>query len=112
MTRDEQFRIIEKAKRRLLSWAAARGIPLANIEYVVPFVEDDFGLSVWLFYDTDASLAARGTDGSTEMLRKQCLAVLRELGYPERSLPEIIFSVDSHETVVRDYQGSYFYRLR
>jgi hypothetical protein len=112
MTREEQFRIIEAARERLISWAHARGIPLARLEFLVPFVADDFSLSTWLFYDTDASAAALEADGTTATVRREFLAAVRTLGYPERWADEIDFSVDSHENVVRSYEGSYFYRLR
>lgn len=112
MTRDEQFRFIETARERLISGAHARGIPLVRVEFLVPFVTDDFSLSTWLFYDTDANAAAREADGTTATLQDEFVAALRMLGYPERWAGEIDFRVDSHENVVRSYEGSYFYRLR
>jgi hypothetical protein len=112
MTRDEQFRFIEAARERLISFAHALGIPLVHVEFLVPFVTDDFGLSTWLFYDTDASVAAREADGTTATLQAEFVVALRALGYPERWASEIDFCVDSHEHVVRSYEGSYFYRLR
>jgi hypothetical protein len=112
MTREEQFRFVETARERLISWAHAHGIPLVRVEFLVPFVADDFSLSMWLFYDTDASAVALEANGTTATLRREFLAALRALGYPERWLGEIAFDVDSHENVARSYEGSYFYRLR
>lgn len=112
MTREEQFRLIEAARERVISWAHARGIPLVRLEFLVPFVADDFRVSAWLFYDTDASATAREADGTTAELRREFLAALRSLGYPERWAGDIGFEIDSHENVVRSYDGSYFYRLR
>ena len=112
MTRDEQFRFIEVARERLMNAAQARGIPLVRVEFLVPFVAEDFSLSTWLFYDTDASVAAREADGTTGTLQDEFVASLRALGYPDRWASEIDFCIDSHENVVRSYEGSYFYRLR
>ena len=112
MTREEQFRLIETARERLVRWAHAGGIPLVRVEFLVPFVADDFSLSTWLFYDTDASAAAREADGTTATLRHEFVTALRALGYPDRWVGEIGFCVDSHENVVRSYEGSYFYRMR
>lgn len=53
MTRKEQFEYIEFARQSVLGWTGARGIPLARVEFVVPFVHADFSLSTWLFYKTD-----------------------------------------------------------
>ena len=112
MTREQQFRFIETSRERVISWAHARGIPLVRLEFLVPFVADDFSFSAWLFYDTDASAAARAADGTTAALRREFLAALLELGYPDSWTGDIEFCVDSHENVVRSYEGSYFYRLR
>ena len=51
MNRQEQFQLIEAAKTEILKWAKAENIALFRVEYVVPFVEDDFSLSTWFFYD-------------------------------------------------------------
>ena len=112
MTRHEQLQLIEAARERIISSAHARGIPLVRVEFLVPFVADDFSLSTWLFYDTDVSTAAREADGTTATLQSEFVAALRALGYPDQWASEIDFCVDSHENVVRSYEGSYFYRLR
>lgn len=112
MTRAEQFAMIGKAKKRTLAWARESGLALVNIEHVVPFVETDFSLSVWLFYDLDLTAKAASANGMTERVSDKYRSVLRELGYPGRWLAEVDFIADSHETVVRDYEGSYFLRLR
>lgn len=40
------------------------------------------------------------------------LAILAENGYPADWLADTSFEVDSHENVERNFDGSYFYRLR
>jgi hypothetical protein len=59
MPRAQQFSIIDAARKRLLEWAEARRIPLVRVEFVVPFVENDFSLGAWLF--TTPARALRST---------------------------------------------------
>ena len=110
--RKQQFAHIEAAKAQLQAWAEANDIPLVHVDFVVPFVETDFSLSVWLFYDTDRNVADLDRDGTTSRAQQEFLSILGASGYPAAWLPDVAFSVDSHETVERNHEGSYFYRLR
>jgi hypothetical protein len=112
MTREKQFELSAAARDRVLSWAAAEQIPLSHIDFVYPFVATDFGLSVWLFYATDVDRQSSERDGTTARVQREFLATLAGSGYDERWLGEVHFVADSHENAVRNYQGSYFYRLR
>jgi hypothetical protein len=109
--RRQQFSFLEAAEGQLFSWSKERGIPLHRVEFVVPFVETDFGLSVWLFYHTDEELVHEQENSYSE-IDKAFMDILRALGYPEEWCRDITFTFDSHEHVERDYQGNYFYRLR
>jgi hypothetical protein len=112
MTRDKQLELTAQARDHLLVWSSAAGIPLSRVEFVYPFVATDFSLSVWLFYDTDVNVARSARDGSTDRLQREFVDRLARVGYDQRWLEQIEFVVDSHENVVRNYDGSYFYRLR
>lgn len=112
MTRAEQFSTIELARASVLRWARGRGIPLHRIEFAVPFVDTDFRLSAWFFFETDEQLRRAGDLGWPDRLAAAFTEALRSLGYAPDWLPEIRFVYDSHEAVCRDYEGSYFYRLR
>lgn len=109
--RHKQFAILEAAIDRLLSWARQSNIPLHRVEVVVPFVETDFSLSVWLFYTTDDDLFREEAKGYARM-SETFLEILKSLDYPPDWLAGVTFTFNSHEHVERDYQGSYFYRLR
>ncbi|WP_117212179.1 hypothetical protein [Allorhizocola rhizosphaerae] len=110
--REKQLSQAEAAKAQLMDWAASAGIPLVHIECLFPFAKTDFGLSVWLFLDSDASVERLQADGTIDRLRQEFLSRLSASGYPPDWLPDITFGVDSHENVVRDHEGSYLYRLR
>lgn len=112
MTRHEQLNIIEAAKAPLSRLARESGIPLHCVEYIVPFVETDFGLNVHFFLETDDQVSSADSKRWTDALATKLLEILESLGYPHLWLQRVCFYVSSHEHVVRDFQGSYFYYLR
>ncbi|MEX0996266.1 MAG: hypothetical protein WDZ45_04395 [Flavobacteriaceae bacterium] len=72
----------------------------------------DKDLDVWLFFDTDEIVMNYAINGTTEKVKKEYLRILEDLNYPSNYLDQVIFHIDSHENVVKNYEGSYFYRLR
>jgi hypothetical protein len=92
--------------------AKAAAVPLYRIEFVVPFVATDFSLGVFLFVETDAQLHSSDAESWFSWLKREFLSVLRAKGYPDRWLGAVTFELDSHENVVKNFEGSYFYRLR
>lgn len=112
MTRERQFAFIELARSEILAWAEARSMPLHQVEFVVPFVETDFSLDVWLFYERNAQLADNEENGTSRLLTEKMLDALQGVGYDMNWLSKINFHFDSHENVEKNFEGSYFYRLR
>jgi hypothetical protein len=110
--RRRQFAYLANGKRDLLAWAADNGIPLVRVEFVVPFVDTDHSTYVWLFYDTDVNVANLADSGLTTSIEEQFRSILTNSSYPADWLAAISFTADSHENVERNFEGSYFYRLR
>jgi hypothetical protein len=110
--RQTQLDHLEAAKKRLVEWAGDNGVPLVQVEYVVPFVETDFGAAVWLFYQDDAQVTEFGQNGTTARVQDEFLSLIEKAGYPAGWLPDVSFYVDSRDNIDRNYQGSYIYRLR
>ena len=79
MTRSGQFAWIDSAKKDLLRWAEEQGIPLHQIEFVVPFVDTDFSLTAWFFFETDEQLRRSGAMGWPERLSARFTRVLAEV---------------------------------
>jgi hypothetical protein len=107
-----QFKIIEAAKEKLIRWAKSQDIPLFNVEFVVPFVDNDFGLFVWLFYTLNQMVEELSMIGISEKVKSEFINILFELGYPKILIQFVEFEFDSDENVQKNYEGSYFYRLR
>ena len=97
---------MQVAKARLLAWAAVNDVPLVKVEYTVPFLDTDFRLAVWLFYDTDANVVRLGADGTTASLQEEFLGLLADAGYLAEWIDGVSFVVDAHESVAHDYQDS------
>jgi len=112
MNRTEQFAIITKAREEVLKWVEGAGISLFRVEFVVPFVDDDFGLWVWLFYEKEIDVKDNDQNGISKRVSQQFLKILSELEYPAELMSEVGFTFDSDENVQANYEGSYFYRLR
>ena len=109
--RRRQLTDLSAAREELLAWARVHAIPLVHVESVVSFGAD-FSVTIWLFYDTDASVADCAGSGTTADVQERFLRILADNGYPAGWLAETSFMVDSHENVERNFEGSYFYRLR
>ncbi len=107
-----QFRFTDKAEDALLKWAGDENLGIHRIEFVVPFVLSDKDLWVWLFYQTDDMVKRYADAGTTALIEARFVDIMREFGYPEDYLSQIKFQIDSHENVVANFEGSYFYRLR
>jgi hypothetical protein len=112
MTRDDVFRIIDEADARVLPDQLKQDGGVTRIEHVVPFVEDDFSLWVWAFYETDRDLQAALDCGASSGFQSLYVTALRECGYDSAWLNEVGFTFDSIENVDANYEGSFFYRLR
>jgi hypothetical protein len=110
--RSLQFRVIERARKKLLEWARASGIRLVHLEYTTPFVETDFSLGSWMFFLTENDRRSYESDGTFQRIEAQHKQLLAELGYPPDWLDIILYRSGSKEVVDRDYEGSYFYFVR
>jgi hypothetical protein len=110
--RSRQFELIEAARKRLLKWTRAEGIPLQHVEFVVPFVETDFSLSAWLFYADESNVAVCEGDGTSVRVTQRFQVELAEAGYPADWLSLVECRFASKEVVDRDYEGSYYYFVR
>ena len=110
--RSRQFDVIESASAKTLRWAAHQAVPLERIEPVVPFVETDFSLDAWLFFDTEAHVEQFRVDGTGDKVVAQFRSDLADSGYPPEWLALVVCHFGSKEVVDREYQGSYYYFLR
>ncbi len=110
--RSRQFDYIKAAIRDTLLWAEKEAVPLVRIEPIVPFVETDFSLFVWLFFDTEAHVDQLRRDGTAQNAGLHFCAELQRAGYPTAWQSLVSYDFSSKELVDRQYMGNYFYFLR
>lgn len=106
------FNITKITKHNINLWTVEQKIKLHKVELVGPFVEIDCKLHVVFFFDSDKSLNEYAVGETNEIIKKQFLSELQSNGYPEDLLKLVTFEYDSHENVVKNYEGNYFYRMR
>ena len=104
-----QWNIIEKAKDVLMEWSKENQ---ANI-YVIHFVPMfDFSLEVYIFYKSDSDIAENQAKGLTDSVKQTFLKTVTDMDYTKHFGNNITFILDSDENVTKNYNGSYFLRLR
>jgi hypothetical protein len=80
MNREEQFAIIKKAEDIVLEWSKIEGIGLFRVEFIVPFVDDDFSLHTWFFFNKNLEVTENKQNGTSDRLTKHFLEILQSLG--------------------------------
>lgn len=107
-----QLEFVDRVSDQVITWAKESNISLHKIETIVPFVTSEKDLTVWLFFDTERVVKRHKKNGTVEEVKKAYLCALEDFGYPNDYLDKVSFHIDSHENVVKNFEGSYFYRLR
>jgi hypothetical protein len=108
------FAAIEHAMEEVIEEIRAREIRLKTVEFVTTSEEWDDSLGVLIFYENDSDIVTYNGDGTTEAIKTKFLdeLVATKTRFLFSELPKINFAFDSHENVVKNFEGSYFLRLR
>ena len=107
-----QLEYVEKVKAEILSWTKTEGIKLHEVQTIVPFVLSDKSLEVWLFFENRELVKVYSENDTVEIVKKKYCELLENIEYPKEYLNQVTFNIDSHQNVVENFKGSYFYRLR
>lgn len=110
--RDSLEQSVASATNEIRAWLIAERVPIHRIETVAVFETWSNDLAIWFFYDTDQQRDDRAGSVYESQLANRCRSALIRNRFPARLIDQVAFVFDSHETVVRDYNGSYFFRLR
>ncbi len=106
------WRALELARSRVEQEARHFGVDVHRVEFVATFEPWDKCTEAYVFYSTDDELHRSGDAGIDERIETALIQALRDADYPFEAVPSIKVYFDSHENVVRNFEGSYFYRLR
>jgi hypothetical protein len=102
---------LKSAEKAFRAWMASKSIPVERIEYVATFEDWDTNTEVYVFFPTNADLERHKTDGAIQEIEAHYRQLLSDAHYPFDRWP-VVFLFDSHENVLKNYEGNYFYRLR
>jgi hypothetical protein len=105
---------IERALTEVILEARSKEIRLQNVETVSCSEDWCRTLGVWFFYESDLEVEVHKKDGTNEWLKKTFVRELdaAKVNFRFSELPEISFEFDSIENVKKNYQGSYFLRMK
>jgi len=83
----------------------------ANVQKVL-FVPQDSGLlEVYIFFEHDCECDSFVREGRNEALKHKLHEYLVKVNYFCYFPDDIIYQFDSHENVINNYKGSYYFRL-
>jgi hypothetical protein len=102
---------LKTAKSGFLNWAASNDIAVHCVEYVAGFEDWHKRAEIYVFFPTDTDLEQHRKTGRLQVIEAHYRQLLAEAQYPQERCPAH-FYFDSHENVVKNYEGNYFYRLR
>lgn len=72
----------------------------------------DNGIGVVIFFRTDSDITKCETNGTCEQMRTFIYDKLEEFGRGRRSEIDVSVEFDSFENVEKNFEGSYFLRMR
>ncbi len=76
------------------------------------WMEFNKNLILYIFFVADVDLKLAEQNNFLEITKNQHRIILEGLGVNENDIVRIEYHFDSDENVQKNYQGSYFYRLR
>jgi hypothetical protein len=108
---EQGWNALKTAASGFLGWAASNNIAVERVEHVATFEDWDKSSEVYIFFPTNVDLERHKETGKLQEIETHYRQLLSDAQYPSERFP-IRFFFDSHENVVKNYEGNYFYRLR
>lgn len=109
--RDDYNKSVKKTDNEFKNWCQIKGITIFRIEHIITWEDWDDGIGVYIFTKTINELSNL-SENDIENLKSEYLNGLKRNNYPFDKFPKVAFEFDSDENVRKNYEGSYFFRLR
>ena len=101
-------KIINKSKKNILEIARQK-YECSNVFTFGATDIDPKNLAIWVTTDSDSQ---RDTLINDAGFQKDVRDILRKNNYPEESIPLVVITFESEETVKRDYEGNWWYVVK
>lgn len=101
-------KIIKKSEKSILKIARQK-YECCNVFSFGATDIDPKHLAIWVTTDSDSQ---RDTLIDDAGFQKAARDILRKNGYPEESIPLVVITFESEETVKRDYEGNWWYAVK
>jgi len=87
-------------------------VPICQLNNIYILVQRDVNFRVYVFFKKDADLEDCKRNGITDAIAQFVREELERVGRGRKEDTSVAFEFDSHENVDRNFEGSYFNRLR
>jgi hypothetical protein len=105
--RSRQFRLLEDARKGFLKADGPKRAGVVHVEFVVPFVEGDYGLDAWIFFRKRSDVSLYAKDGTSDAIAKEWIAALEASSYPAEWISLVACRFSSKQEVDDDFDGEY-----
>ena len=108
ITNNPEWADLSEVKERVIQRLPAHGI-VHQIHFIPINAEH---LEIYVFFNRDEDLAVSEKSGVTQTIKNYFNEELEQVSRGANSGVTLRFEFDSHENVLKNFQGSYFLRLR
>jgi hypothetical protein len=74
--------------------------------------QEDVDFRIYVFFDADGDIERCKENGTTTTIETAAYEELERFGRGKREEIKVAFEYDSHENVIKNYDGDYMFRLR
>ena len=99
---------LSEVRERILAQFKSKGVH----EFMVLYSRNTDSFGAYIFYEMDSQIEENVKTGLVEELKEAVYEGLVSVGRGIRGNIKVNFVFDSHENVVRNYEGDYYNRLR
>lgn len=99
---------LSEVREKVLAQFKGKGVH----EFMVLYSRKTDSLGAYVFYDVDSQIGEAVETGLAKKIEEAVYEGLENVGRGTREDIKVNFEFDSHENVVRNYEGDYYNRLR
>ena len=99
---------LSEVRERILAQLKSKGLH----EFMVLYSRKTDAFGAYVFYEMDNQISEATESGLAEEIKSLVFDELERVGRGSKEGIKVNFEFDSHENVIRNYEGDYYNRLR